>query len=245
MTEKPILFSGPMVRALLDGRKTQTRRVVKWPLMSASDGRRCRVFGTDDVEEINRLMAIRQHAPLLHVSQPYGRPGDRLWVRETHAQVFEVDIPAGRPRGSIGTAGSPARPEWRSRYVYAADGPMPNVQWHHVGDSQPVRWNPSIHMPRAASRILLEVTSVRVERLQDMEGQTAFESDALKEGINRIHHGDGEYMYHAFRNEPHPNNWVDPCDAFRELWGSLNAARGHGWDVNPWVWVVEFRRVTS
>jgi hypothetical protein len=91
----------------------------------------------------------------------------------------------------------------------------------------------------------LGVTGVRVERLQAMEGQTAFESDALKEGICRIHHGDGEYGYHAFRNEPHPNNWTDPCDAFHELWDSLNAAHGYGWDENPWVWVVEFRKVES
>ncbi|CAD5377109.1 Phage-related protein [Pseudomonas sp. OF001] len=248
MKERPILFSGPMVRAILDGRKTVTRRAIKHqPDVPVTDAipRRNYPHGPATADWYWRP----KHGHLNGAPSkgwdfkcPYGEPGDRLWVRESHAQVFEVDIPEGRPVGPIGTAGSPGRPDWKFRYVYRADGEMPNVQWHHIGDSQPVRWTPSIRMPRTASRILLEITDVRVERLQDGDGETAFGSRYLAEGINRIHHGDGEYYYHAFESEPGPGNWIDPFDAWRELWESINGAEP--WDANPWVWVVEFKRVT-
>ena len=221
--ERPILFSTPMVRAILEGRKTVTRRALKMP------------HGFWETSAAGELVPIPANCP-------HGKPGDRLWVRESHTQVFEVDIPQGRYAGPIGTAGSPARPDWKSRYVYRADGDMPNVQWHHVGDSQPVRWTPSIHMPRLACRILLEITDVRVERLQDGEGETAFESRYIAEGINRIHQGDGDYAFHPFKSEPGPGSWTDPFDAWRELWVSINGAES--WNANPWVWVVEFKRVT-
>ena len=208
--ERPILFNAPMVRAILDGRKTQTRRVVKQKHLPWL----ANILG-------NFLDGKWNQRPL-----PYGQPGDRLWVRETHAQVFEVDILAGRPVGPIGTAGSPARPEWKSRYVYLADGEMPNVQWHHVGDSQPVRWTPSIHMPRSASRITLEIVSVRVERLQDIS-----EADAKAEGAE------------PYRLPVHPaRESIRHVDGFCALWTSINGPGS--WDANPWVWVVEFKRVT-
>ncbi len=224
--ERPILFSSAMVRATREGRKTATRRKLKWPKGYVVD------------HDVVQRLARGNDAGLLSRC-PYGTPGDRLWVRESHAQVFEADIPKGRPAGPIGTAGTPARPDWKSRYVYRADGEMPNVQWHRVGDSQPVRWTPSIHMPRGASRILLEIIAVRVERLQAGEGETAFESRYLAEGLYRIHHGDGEYYYSAFHSEPTAKDWCWPEDAFRELWESINGAGS--WDANPWVWVVEFQ----
>jgi hypothetical protein len=246
--ERPTLFSAPMVRAILSGQKTVTRRPVRHqPDVPVADAipRRNFPHGPATIDWYWRP----KHGHLNGVPNtgwdfkcPYGQPGDRLWVRESHAQVFEVDIPVGRPFGPVGTAGSPGRPDWKSRYVYRADGEMPNVQWHHVGDSQPVRWTPSIHMPRTASRILLEITDVRVERLQDGEGETAYESRYLAEGINRIHHGDGDYGYHALNTEPMPCNWSWPEDAFKDLWNSINGAGA--WDSNPWVWVVEFKRVT-
>jgi len=88
----------------------------------------------------------------------------------------------------------------------------------------PFKWRPSIHMPRWASRITLRITDVRVERLQDIEGQHPSESDAIAEGVRAIHHGDGDYYYSAFRDVPHPKNWSDPADAFREVWNSINGA---------------------
>ena len=257
MRELPILFSGTMVRAILEGRKTQTRRVVKvrnelppaWATF-ASEGHSLSQDGaprpvgaflwSEEQQPEQPLKSLRRW-PILPANHPmagdwywtpnpYGRVGDRMWVRESHAQVFEADIPSGRPTGPIGTMGTPAKPDWKSRYVYSADGPMPNVQWHHVGDSQPVRWTPSIHMPRCASRITLEITGVRAERLQSIT-----EADARAEGVTIADHHMRGYCAGAY--------WPPSIRAFHDLWDSLNAARGHGWDVNPWVWVVEFRHV--
>ncbi|MDC6494354.1 hypothetical protein LN426_19145 [Pseudomonas syringae] len=216
--ERPILFSAPMVRAILEGRKTVTRREVKKP--AALD---CLAAGFKPA-----FLALPGNADLC----PYGRVGDRLWVRETwycdHFQVLrgpylkpdDLDVVEAREDGSL---------------VYAADGLAP------YETEQPV-WKPSIHMPRWASRTLLEITDVRVERLQAGDGETAFESRYVVEGINRIHQGDGEYAFHPFKNEPGPGNWIDPFDAWRELWVSINGA--DSWNANPWVWVVEFKRGT-
>lgn len=93
-------------------------------------------------------------------------------------------------------------------------------------------------MPRRLSRLTLLVTDVRVQRLQDIEGQHRTESDAIAEGVNEIHHGDGEYYYSAFRDEPHSKNWCDPADAFKELWNSINGP--DAWDANPWVAAINF-----
>jgi len=236
VVERPILFSAPMVRAILSGQKTVTRRVIKHqPDVPVTDAipRRDYPHGPATINWYWRprhghLNGVPSHG--WYFKCPYGQPGDRLWVRESHAQVFEVDIPEGRPVGPIGTAGSPGRPDWKSRYVYRADGEMPNVvQWHHVGDSQPVRWSPSIHMPRAACRLLLEITGVRVERLQKISYQ-----QAMAEGCG--HAGDG--LFHV---EDGLHLAADPRESFAGLWSSINGAES--WAANPWVWVVEFKRV--
>ncbi|WP_252959727.1 hypothetical protein [Pseudomonas simiae] len=232
--ERPILFSAPMVRAILEGRKTVTRRVMK----SQPDADATITVESYNVAVTNRR-GYQEAGPEIFGAWwrdgesgckcPYGQPGDRLWVRESHAQVFEVDIPDRRPVGPIGTAGSPGRPDWKCRYVYRADGDMPNVQWHHVGDSQPVRWTPSIHMRREASRILLEITDVRVERLQDITYE-----QAAAEGVHR-----GPLREWCASDEGGACHKY-PVHAFRDLWQSV----GGNWDANPWVWVVEFKRVT-
>ncbi|SEJ56875.1 hypothetical protein SAMN05216201_11122 [Pseudomonas linyingensis] len=238
--ERPILFSGPMVRAILEGRKTVTRRPVKdgqiptedksipaeGPRWSAIGQRHPRygfcVFGETEAE---CAQALAEHGRC-----PYGQLGDRLWVRETFTDL----------RGT-GVEHRPAPTSPLQRYAYAADCPSGSYADSTRKDFG-LKWRPSIHMPRAASRILLEITAVRVERLQDGEGETTFESRYLAEGINRIHHGDGEYYYHAFESEPGPSNWIDPFDAWRELWTSVNGSTS--WAANPWVWVVEFKVVT-
>lgn len=224
MKERPILFSAPMVRAILEDRKTVTRRVAK-PVKHPDLG---------NIYAPGALVLEREPQHVIDRACPYGQPGDRLWVRETHAQVFEVDIPEGRPVGPVGTAGSPGRPDWNCRYVYRADGEMPNVQWHHVGDSQPVRWTPSIHMPRAASRILLEISAVRVERLRDISGdQARAEGIYSNPAMNGMYTADGDL---------HTSKYDGPVEAFATLWESINGAES--WAANPWVWVVEFKRVT-
>ena len=207
MSEKPILFSAPMVRALLAGTKTQTRRVVKPQFakeaapveMPATDpiggwvvGGHSGIWWCDAAANPDEAMRC-----------PYGQPGDRLWVREAFA-------------GSIAYErhGYPLK-EWGNKIWYIADGEPRSGQW-----TLP---RPSIHMPRALSRITLEVTGVRVERLQAIS-----EADAMAEG-------DLSAMYlHA------PTN---PRGAYAALWESIN---GQGsWDANPWVWVVEFLRLPT
>jgi len=166
MKERPILFSGPMVRAILEGRKTQTRRIVKpQPLRDRG------VMAFNDGEH-----------PQMRC--PYGKPGDRLWVRETWCPDVEPYT-----------------------FRYKADGDEPLE-----------RWRPSIHIPRWASRITLEVVSVRVERLQNIS-----EDDALAEGITLVERG------------------TSPVDQFNKLWESINGPGS--WEANPWVWVVEFKRI--
>ena len=197
MKERPIIFSGPMVRAILEGRKTQTRRVVKPQHDCSFDG----------------LAPAREYLGRKHfgswgayfgwafVPCPYGPAGTRLWVRETHYV---------ERAGHDGETGF---------ILYKASEPDMIVS----------RWRPSIHMPRWASRILLEVEDVRLERVQDIS-----DLDALAEGIQVIGRTEvNDLSRGKFRH------------AFRALWDSINAKRGHGWDKNPWVWVVQFRVVNA
>jgi len=201
MKERPILFKGPLVRAILSGQKTVTRREVK--KQAALD---CLAAGFEPA-----FLALPGNADLC----PYGQPGDRLWVRETWARIRVAQAPDQ---------------EW---LVYRES----DNRTDYGGP-----WKPGIHMFRRDSRILLEITEVRVERLQDGEGETAFESRYIAEGINRIHQGDGDYAFHPFKSELGPGNWTDPFDAWRELWVGISGAES--WNTNPWVWVVEFKRVT-
>lgn len=181
MTERPILFSAPMVRALLDGSKTQTRRIANTGLYAID----ARFHGEETAAR--ELEALSKKCP-------YGSPSDRLWVRETFADT--------------GTGYT-----WRATYCQ--------------GRNEAMRWKPSIHMPRAASRILLEVVSVRVERLQDVS-----EADAAAEGWSRRPEVSDDPQVHADAAR----------DWYMDLWEQINGAGS--WDANPWVWVIEFKRVT-
>lgn len=210
--ERPIIFSGSMVRAILDGRKTQTRRVIKnivegsggWPSFSKG----------------------RHHGNMVKPKYcPYGLPGDRLWVRETyaiHQTVDHIRRPDGRAFSEVSDGcaayradGHDTVEDLRSHIKVMGDMSLEAIEIQ--GD----RWRPSIHMPRWASRITLEVTDVRVERVQEIETSP---EDMLAEGVTAV----TEAAVHlAFE--------------FRKLWDSINAKRGFGWDVNPWVWVVSFK----
>jgi hypothetical protein len=222
MKEHGILFSGAMVRALLDGCKTQTRRSVAMPpswdcIVYADFGNGWWPYRSDDGESPsydNNEIPLRC---------PYGQPGDRLWVRETWQHS---NFPYGPYDANCDVF-------YRADYLDDPHGPD--------GEKSPEgryrSWKPSIHMPRMASRILLEIVSVRVERLQDIS-----DDDCLAEGIRAIRHeGDGIY-YHYEHTHADPGNWCDADTAYQALWESVNGAGS--WDANPWVWVVEFKRIT-
>ena len=172
MKERPILFSGPMVRAILDGRKTQTRRPIKLQPFVA----------TPSMFDISKC--------------PLGQPGDRLWVRETWRTGPLFGIPRGQKRQIP---------------IYRADR---EINIYPAGVEINFSWRPSIHMPRWASRITLEIARVWVERVQDIT-----EEGAIREGMVRV-------------------DRCSPFQMFRDTWQSIYGT----WDANPFVWAVEFRR---
>jgi len=231
--ERPILFSGPMVRAILDGSKTQTRRVVD------RVARRGRVteFNPSDTPGYDwtfRDSEMRWHdlrAADLLARCPFGQPGDRLWVRESHA--FQSVASTAHDEYVVYQADGEIRPhDWsmeldRDFVGEPLDLDSDFVHDNALGEAFVQRWRPSIHMHRWASRVTLEITEVRVERVQSIS-----EADAKAEGVQGV----------PTLSSEHPLGLVG---RFRELWDSINAARGHGWGANPWVWVVAFRRVDA
>lgn len=223
--ERPILFKGPMVRAILEGRKTQTRRIIdkKWmPIVEEClrvNGKW--VFDTLDFE----------------LTTPKGKPGDLLWVREnhsifhTHGQHRDDDVRWG-PWGGLPTVISPDR----KQIAYFEEG---------FDRCDPGRWRPSIHMPRWACRLFLEVTGVKVERLQDIT-----ENDAMCEGADFACVGCGEIF--CVDKNAMGLCWKPECGAedfsfiagFKILWDTI-AKPGFQWTDNPWVWVIEFKRIDA
>lgn len=221
MKERPIIFNAPMVRAILDGRKTQTRRIVKqvprwqhcgldimeWGLSACyteKDGRHWLDIQTDVDDNSHE-----------EIFCPYGQPGDRLWVRETWAENLVLPL-EDRPGGN---------------WIYRAD------------DKYTSTWRPSIHMPRWASRITLEIASIRVERLQEMR-----RDDAFREGVEHVNPynvtpGLLPGMPACFKNYQKKDGWFtgDPVSSFMSLWESINGSGS--WNANPWVWVIEFREI--
>lgn len=211
--ERPILFSGAMINAILRGDKTQTRRVAKPSLSANFDPPRSRA----DVEAGYPFVET-EHGD--HVSAvklcPYGQPGDQLWVRETWRHRYCIQHQEGQPP-------SRERPCCCGEFEYRAAG------------SSDGKWRPSIFMPRTASRITLEIVSVRIERLQDIS-----EADAIAEGVMLP---PCSYMVNcnSTRCPHHKENAYR--HAFTDLWDTINGKRGYGWESNPFVWRVEFKRL--
>ncbi|WP_305821361.1 hypothetical protein [Massilia brevitalea] len=254
MKERPILFSAPMVRALLDGSKMQTRRVVKLPHANPLGQWEPTTWGGANGGRTEAGATVPEQGAIWHtrtgdtLTCPYGQPGDRLWVRETWGVISNawdddgnlIDWIPDRPATAI-TEMPFGQGYYSGHVIYAADG---GYEWagDDDGGGEPrSAWKPSIHMPRAASRILLEVVSVRVERLQDCS-----KKDAIAEGIHRYEHfwRDAEYPLEDVAYEPMkgwPTRYSCPVQAYQALWESINGAGS--WDANPWVWVVEFKRV--
>ncbi len=199
--ERPIIFSGPMVRALLAGTKTQTRRVMKHQPTH---------FNPAGVPRV----ANPYFGPSAVLRCPYGQPGDLLWVRETFAKID------GQTRPWIET-------DYRATYAHG------DRLGDHLGIKK--RWTPPIHMPRAASRITLEITEVRVERLQEIS-----EADAVAEGCARLPLQDGHGAWWSADVDAGPAlHGRTARDAYRLLWESINGPGS--WGENPWVWVIAFK----
>lgn len=202
-TERPILFSGPMVRAILASTKSQTRRAfsprMEKLMRAAAAMGEVSHFLDEGSMQPNDLDYVRSFCP-------YGQPGDRLWVRETWCRQWDDE------RGFLDEC-----------WYRASD---PDVVSVDAMEKSP--WKPSIHMPRWASRITLDIKAVRIERLQDISDQ-----DAAAEGVATWAPG---------ALSPDSLN-ADPSDQFRWLWCSINGP--DSWDANPWVWVVEFERAKA
>ncbi|MHB6027595.1 hypothetical protein ACYCB9_01705 [Klebsiella pneumoniae] len=197
MKERGMIFNGEMVRAILDGRKTQTRRPIKW--------KQTRFTEIGEREDGSKWpwSEDAEHACDFWHPCPFGAVGDRIWVRETWAR-YNID------QNSHDIAYRATTPE----------------DWPEEG-----RWRPSIHMPRWASRILLEITDVRVERLNSIH-----DVDAMREGIQNL-----TTCSHADFGIPGVVNAQHPVRAFQLLWESIYGA--DSWRANQWVWVIEFKRV--
>ncbi|MCB3267624.1 hypothetical protein NL448_08940 [Klebsiella pneumoniae] len=230
MTERGMIFNGEMVRAILDGRKTQTRRIMKpqpEPCPRGGHWWPSNVFKTMLHVEDEMQNGKGGWGGLVGDACPFGDVGDRIWVRETWAE-----------------AGASA-PDLK---LYRADYPehVPSI-YENVPPAEEIRWTPSIHMPRWASRILLEITDVRVERLNAIS-----EEDAIAEGMQEVIcpccKGDSEYSTSQYDAETLAVVDEIPCRAcesnrskFFTLWDSIYGYGQHC--IGEWVWVIEFKRV--
>lgn len=223
MKERPILFSAPMVRALLDGSKTQTRRPYK---VRKNPDAGCEMAASELVRE-------PQH--VVDRICPYGQPGDRLWVRESGVRSL---LAGSGEQSGLFRHDVPETPELGRYWVertrehgasYAAAGCTRKSALLSLG----AKATPSIHMPRWASRILLEIVAVRVERLNDCS-----EADAIAEGCEKNHNG---YYWGGPHAVSGRKQMSTAQKAYCDLWESINGAGS--WAANPWVWVVEFNRV--
>ncbi|EOV6197015.1 hypothetical protein ACN94K_004170 [Klebsiella quasipneumoniae] len=206
ITERGMIFNGEMVRALLDGRKTQTRRPIQW--------KQTRFTEIGEREDGSKWpwSEDAEHACDFWHPCPFGAVGDRIWVRETWQAIHDYcdengHVDERRYARSI--------PRHRGNYWH----PVYEEAWGNESrEDREFPWRPSIHMPRWASRILLEITGVRVERLRSMS-----QDDARAEGVIAA------------------SGPMEAGLAFRELWDSIYGEES--WKANPWVWVIEFKRV--
>lgn len=219
MKERPIIFNDAMVRALLDGRKTQTRRIVKpqrhhYGHMLTADEVACEVVG--------RTCSARC---------PFGQPGDRLWVRE-HCWIYGRWTRNGLTKSGRQKWKFVASPDRLVRFDKPERSALKKAVPGYDGDFGWIS-RTSIHMPRLASRITLEITAVRVERLQDIS-----RSDCMAEGLHTIEYKGESYGFDGGNK----TGYGSPTGAFSALWQSIHGAES--WQSNPWVWAIEFKRVT-
>lgn len=239
--ERPILFSAEMVKAILEGRKTQTRRVMK-PQPCYQDGiydrLECGFYNPAITDREGELYPGAETFGAYTddgewgLPCPYGQVGDKLWVRETH---YRFGYWAKNGFTKTGKQKWTFKPSKESPGLdgvrYCENSPS---YVHPNRDRNLIGWfkRPSIFMPRWASRITLEITNIRIERVQDITKNNAI-NQVKAEGVDFMPpYCVGVFGYNAF-------------STFMMYWDSLNANRGYSWDSNPWVWVIEFKRVNS
>jgi hypothetical protein len=250
MKEYPILFSTDMVQAILADRKTQTRRIIKDLVCSPSliecgVGKRAKYYASES--------HFKKGGPIDF--QPYGQPGDRLWVRETWLPAA-WDATTGRIK--VLYKADMRKSNWITPYPNDPTGEKFNHLWlgicdeldrkgiqpdsegnyHFQGTEMPLSWRPSIHMPRTASRILLENELIRAERVQDIS-----EEDAVAEGIEHDDLGEMWRDYTMGENDPERCLLIEPSKSFQSLWQSINGPES--WNANPWVWAITFKRISQ
>jgi hypothetical protein len=209
--ETPIIFNGPVVRAILEGRKTQTRRVIKpQPAsdmkLAHEDGGGNWIFWSGPIAQDMAAFTKKAYPNGEGIKCPYGKPGDRLWVREAL--------------------------RWTNYLVYDADREPVDPDLIPAGIRIGRDYLPMTHMPRWASRITLEIKSIRVERLQDIS-----EAGAIAEGM-RKHDASG-----VWSTGVNPLCYPTARDAFAAGWDTINTKRGYSWEANPWIWLIEFKKL--
>jgi len=231
MKERPILFSGPMVRAIISGQKTVTRRVVKPQFQTAP---------VDVVDGVPSWDSPTNYAGEVQMNTqhgkpcPYGKPGDRLWVRETWLEDPEDDGTWAYTQ-YMGCKGSPLS-DIPKRFQKPG-----HCIFRSSWDGSDLLWRPSIHMPRWASRILLEVTDVRVERLRDSDDMALL--DELGDMLEDCDSVAGREFsrIESLQVAGAPLKMLPEMYGFKAWWDKTNG--GGSFDANPWVWLVEFKRI--
>jgi len=234
MKERPILFSGPMVKAILEGRKTQTRRVMRRQPDAVERFKQGEVtVNTNAKFAILRCYknpkGFKKCASGWFADATYKTPfsefsvGDRLWVRETFMDLSGTGVEHRDSEGKL------------QKYAYSADCPK-GSHGDELRKDFGLKWKPSIHMPRFASRILLEITNIRVERLNSISC-----ADAAKEGLHQLP-ATGRYVINE-GDQYFGGASSNPVEVFSWLWEDISGSGS--WEKNPWVWVVEFKVVSG
>jgi hypothetical protein len=211
MKEHPMLFSTPMVQAIMEDRKTQTRRIVK-PQPQEYEAKGKRMYSYSDKKNFIQSDFEFIADNFLGIPKRW-QVGDLIWVKETFLELV--------PEHFITT-----------KFVYKAncDSHSEEIRQEYIKAKYPYKWKPSIFMPKAAARIWLEITNIKVERLQDIS-----EEDAIKEGIEDLTNGK-KLSFRDYLNNKHP---LTAIASFKSLWQSINGKES--WNANPFCWVIEFK----
>jgi len=228
MKTTPILYSTPMVQALQNDTKTQTRRTKGLKAVNENPGAwECAVLQEISEGDKNATYAVFvQPGNTEKVKCPYGAPGDILWVRETWALSLKNEVTQSEKSGAIPWYYNPDKLD----IVFKADSKEETHPDHPEWGKK--RWKSSIHMPKPACRLFLKIKNIRVERLQDIT-----EADAVAEGIEWLR--EGMFWWRNYLKNPLPGTSYS-IHSYQTLWQSINGPES--WAANPWVWVVEFEK---